>query len=123
MPRTAVVMQTMPVAVGAPGANSLDKTFTACDVANLNQVNAVNGREIYTFKNSHASTPYTFTITSVPDSKLKRSGDIGPYTLAAGVEAQCVLPGDGFRQADGSVYFAGSNAAVVVNITKIPDTW
>lgn len=123
MPRTAVTPQTLKVAVGTIAALSLDKTWTATDLANMNVLNGANGREIFSFKNSHASSPYTFTISSTPDSRLGRTQDIGPYTLAAGIESAFVLPADGFRQSDGSVNFQASNAAILCNVTRVPDIW
>lgn len=90
-------------------ADSLDVALLAADVANKNQF-APTGDDILIVQNSGAS-PYTFTISSVADA-LKRTGDVGPYTIAAGEIAAYRIKIDGWKQSDGNVYIEASNAAV-----------
>lgn len=90
-------------------ADSLDVALLAADVANKNQF-APTGDDLLLVQNSGAS-PYTFTITSVADA-LKRTGDVGPYTIAAGEIAAYRIKVDGWKQSDGFVYVEANNAAV-----------
>ena len=98
-------------------ANSADLTMTAADVGNGNSFVA-SGKDLVIVQNSHASTTYTVTVTSV--AKDGRTGDITTYSLAAGVIAVFgPLQTPGWRQTDGSVYLAGSNAAIKFGIIDI----
>jgi hypothetical protein len=92
-------------------ADSLDLNLQAADVANKNQFTP-SGDDLVIVQNSHASTAYTFTLTSAPDP-FNRTGDITTYSLAAGEVAVFRIKTLGWAQvADGKVYLEGSNAAV-----------
>lgn len=119
MARTVIAPQTMySIYAGTPGANALDVTFTAADVANGNMY-AANGREILLVLNSDGVNPYTFTVASVADP-YGRTSDITTYSLAAGEYAAVPLPVVGFRQTDGNVNINGSNAAIKFAILRLP---
>jgi hypothetical protein len=69
-------------------------------------------------QNTHAATLYTCTITSKADG-LGRTGDIGPYDLAATEIAAFLLFRSGWRQDDGMLYFEANNAAVKFAVIPI----
>lgn len=98
---------------GAPAADALDATFTAIDTSNGNQT-LNNGQLMLIFYNSHASTAYTFTVSTVADD-LGRTGDITTYSLAAGEYAVVgPIPTKGYTQSNGYIYYTASNAAIKV---------
>lgn len=120
MPQTelAVKVALNPFATVAADAN--DITLTAADVANGNSFQCT-GKEILIVQNSGAS-PYTVTVLSVADEK-SRTGDHGPYTLAAGefaVFTEGLTMGLGWRQTNGLVYLAANNAAVKFCVIRLP---
>ncbi len=120
MPRTPLTKTTplgsLPAALPLV-VNSADLTMTAADISNLNAFVA-SGKDLIVVQNSHASTPYTVTITSI--AKDGRTGDITTYSLAAGVIAVFgPLQTPGWRQTDGSVYMQGSNAAIKFGVIDI----
>ena len=94
-----------------PTALALDVTWTAADASNFNQF-AGNSPKILLIYNSHASIGYTFTLTSKVDAR-NRTGDVTTYAQAAGIVSMFAFDNyEGWLQADGFVYIAGSNAAV-----------
>lgn len=100
-----------PYITGQPAANALDLTMTAADASNKQQV-AFNGPKLLLMQNTHASTPYTVTITSKADNR-GRSQDVTTYSLEAGdIAAFKIDNAEGWQQSDGNLYFEASNAAV-----------
>lgn len=98
-------------------ANSLDLAFSAADATNKEEF--VTGADsLLIVWNTHATTPYTFTISSVADDK-KRTGDIGPYTLQAGEHAQYRLKKTGFMQSNGKIYMEAENAAIKFAVIEL----
>src|ERR687891_559131 len=79
-------------------ADSLDIAFTAADITNLEQV-VPSGDDLLLVWNTHATTAYTFTLTSVADDK-GRTGDVTTYSLAAGEIAALRLRRAGWEQSD-----------------------
>jgi len=71
----------------AIAANGADFTFAAGNVGG--DTITLTGREIVLIWNSHATTPYTFGVTSQADEK-GRIGDITTYNLDAGEYAYSV---------------------------------
>lgn len=120
MPRTTITPITplgpypsLPVA-----ANALDIAYTAADVANKNQV-LFNGPKLILARNSHATMPYTVTLTSKVDSR-NRGGDITTYSLEAGdVMAFKIDNAEGWQQSDGYLYFEASNASVLFAVLNL----
>jgi len=103
----------------APVADSLDNIFVA-PTAFVDGVSFVaTGREIVTVKNTHASSPFTFTLKSVADS-LNRVGDIGPDTLAAGDSATILINGSGFTDTNGKVTIVMNDLTVKVAVNRVP---
>lgn len=101
-------------------ANAADVTLTAASVANKEQV-VHTGKEVILAYNSDPTNPYTVTISSIADAALGRTGDIATYSLAAGeLGAFGPFPADGWRQADGYLYFEASNAAIKFGVLRIP---
>jgi len=89
-------------------------TETAADVTNKEQVKWT-GREIIVAHNTGASAR-TVTITSTADS-LGRTGDITADSIAAGAIAfYGPFNGEGWKQADGYIYFEANNAEVKFGI-------
>jgi len=104
----------------APAANSLDDIFVAPDVAADGISFKQLGREIVTVKNTDDTNPYTFTLKSVADF-LGRTGDIGPYSLAALESATIILNDTGFKTTLGVVTIVMENVAVEVAVNRIPN--
>lgn len=102
-------------------ADSLDVAFVAASAQVDGWSFPLTGREIVIVKNGGAS-PYTVTFSSVADPRTGRSGDQGPYTLAAGDHAVFGPFTDPtlWRQADGAMYFLASNIAVVAAVIRLP---
>jgi hypothetical protein len=119
MARTTLTKTTPPGAFPTlpPAADSLDVVFTAADVANKNQFKLETG-DIVLAWNTHATTTYTVTLTSIADDK-NRQGDVTAYSLAAGdVMVFGPLQQKGWRQTDGNMYLEASNAAVKFAILR-----
>jgi hypothetical protein len=96
---------------GTVSAGDLHVTPTAADVANGNSfIPAPN--DVLHVINTHASSAFTFTMTSAPDER-KRKGDVATYSLAAGEIAEFSY-GDliGWMQSDGTIWLDATNAAV-----------
>jgi|SRR5215471_2171585 len=100
-----------------PVADSLDQIFVA-PTATVDGVSFKStGREVVCVKNTHATTAWTFTIKSVADS-LGRTGDVGPYTLAAGDSAQFQMPSNGFKDSNGNITIVMSDLSVKVAVAR-----
>lgn len=121
MARGVLTVQTIKMGKGAPSAADLAKTFTAGDSVNGHEYTAL-GREIVTVRNSHATTPYDVTFQAIPDNELGREVDI-VVEVAAGTEIQVILPSRGFRTAAGKVAIDVENNAVLLNVSRPPDTF
>lgn len=93
-------------------------TETAADASLLNQCKAT-GREILIARNTHATDAKTVTVTSVAHPVTGRSGDI-TASLAAGVSITFgPLAPEGWRQADGYLYFQGETADIVFQVLQV----
>ena len=95
---------------GTIAANGADLTFTAANVADKQQT-PINGKITVLVQNSDAATPYTVTFTSIADRR-GRTGDISTYSLGAGEIAAFEFEPEGWKQADGMLYYEASNAAI-----------
>lgn len=97
---------TLPIGSGA------QITWVPADVTEKNEVE-LKGGEILLVWNSHASTSYACTVSSVTDGAHKRTGDI-TATLAGGeFRSLGQFQHDGWRQPSvGKLYFEATNAAV-----------
>lgn len=112
---TNIPLKTLPTINGTLAANSVDVgPGTAVDVSNGNSTVHPGGRGVYLIvQNTHATNPYTFTVTSQPD-KLGRTGDHSAYSLAAGeIGMFGPYPMDGWVSG-GTIKYSGENAAVKV---------
>ena len=99
-------------------ANSADFTFTAADNAAGNEFTAT-GKQILLVQNTDAGAQ-TFTISSVADA-LKRTGDVGPYSMAAGEFAAFLLTDQvGYHQSDGNIYLDASAATIKFCVLNLP---
>jgi hypothetical protein len=111
MPRQTHTVQSFPNSDPADLASmgtSMTPTLVAAHATDKEQV-AFTGVERIIAINTGAS-PYTVTVDGV---KVKgRAGSITAYSIAAGAIAIIALPTDGWRQADGKLYFEASNVAV-----------
>jgi len=100
-------------------ATTLDLAWTAADVSNFNSF-LLQGPAIILVRNVHASSPFTFTLTSSADAR-GRTGDITTYSLAAGKVAAFNLNSTaGWLQTDGSFYLAGSDVSIQFCIIRLP---
>lgn len=102
-----------------PTADSLDDIFVAPTAFVDGITFKYTGREIVTVRNTHASSPFTFTLKSVADA-LNRIGDIGPYSLAAGESATILINGSGFTDANGDVKIVMTDNTVKVAVNRAP---
>lgn len=93
-------------------------TFTAADAVNFEQT-AFTGRELIVVRNSHGSTAYDFTLTSVASATTGRTGDIVVELAAGAIHVVGPLGIDGWRQTNGMLYFAGENAAILFAVVRI----
>jgi hypothetical protein len=110
MPRTSLTAKAVVGGYGTYSADGADFTWTAADVANGNQVAATNNDLVLAYNSG--ATPYTVTISSVADP-FNRTGDITTYSLAAGEYGVFgPFPNLGWKQSDGYLYLAASNASV-----------
>jgi len=92
--------------------------LTACDATNFNQCD-FTGREILIVRNSSTDTAYDFTLESVSSDRTGRTGNLlkeipfGEHLIIP------PLGVDGFRQADGKLYFTAENAAILVGVVRM----
>src|SRR5215831_11682165 len=101
----------------APAADSLDQIFVA-PTATVDGVSFKStGREVVSVRNTHASSAWTFTIKSVADA-LGRTGDVGPYSLAAGDTAMFQMPSNGFKDSNGNITIVMSDLTVKVAVSR-----
>lgn len=115
MARGNITPDVLAKVLGQPAANSLKKNYTAGDAVNGHQF-TWTGKETVSFRNTGASAR-TFTIQSVADSKLGRTGNITTYSVPAGEEHVLPpLPADGFVQPDGKIYIDVSHAELTINV-------
>ena len=99
--------------------NGLILTLTAWDAANGNRFLST-GKELLLVQNTHASTTYTVTVTSVADA-LGRTKDIAAFSMVA--QALAIFgPFDslGWMQTDGYIYIDANNAAVKFQVITLP---
>lgn len=100
-------------------ATTLDLTWTAADTSLFNSF-LLQGPAIILVRNVHASSPFTFTLTSAPDTR-GRTGDVTTYSLAAGkVSAFYLNSTAGWLQSDGYFYLAGSDVSIQFCIVRLP---
>lgn len=111
--RNAVKHPTLPVA-----ALSLDATvITPTDTSGI-EFNAT-GREVIVVQNT-AGAPGTFTLVSTADPQ-NRTGDMGPYTLAAGGFAFLTPPMLGFASGTGKITITVSAATIKFFMLRLPN--
>ena len=111
--RNAVKYPTLPVT-----ALSLDATvITPTDTSGI-EFNAT-GREVIVVQNT-AGAPGTFTVVSTPDAQ-NRSGDMGPYTVAAGGFAFLTPPMLGFASGTNKITITVSAATMKFFILRVPN--
>lgn len=85
-------------------------TPTAADAVNFNQATFVDGMRLIAYNSGVGAQ--TVTITSAPDT-LGRTNDITAEAIAAGAHRQYgPFSRQGWKQADGKLYFAASDADV-----------
>lgn len=122
MARLALTPKTLPGPYPTlpPAAGSLAVTEAAPSVAGDGVSFAfVPGRTILMVRNTNAAAQ-TVTLTSVPDTQ-GRSGDVSAYSLAAGAIAFLgPFSGEGWRQADGSIYAVASHVDVKFTALQLP---
>lgn len=99
-------------------ADTLDIAMTAADVANGNYVTFPGNEALLIVRNSHATTPYTFTVVSSAD-ELQRTGDVTEYSLGAGEVAVLRLKRLGWAQSNGQLYLDAENAAILFALVRL----
>lgn len=106
----------------APGGTDYDGatlTMTAANVGNKEDV-VWTGKEIIIARNSNAGvTVRNVTITSVADT-WNRTKDMTKAIAAGAYAIFGPFPADGWRQADGTIYFEADNAEVLFGVIRIP---
>jgi hypothetical protein len=105
---------TLPITAG-----SADVVFTNAGASFADGAGfPLSGREVLIVKNGNVGVQ-TVTISSVKDDKF-RTGDITAYSMAAGDIVIFRLPVDGWRQADGQLYFAATATDVAFGVVRLP---
>lgn len=100
-------------------ANSLDIAFTASTPGG--DKFAATGREILVVSNSDPEDPYTFSVTSQPDSYGRTTSILTSYSLAAGETAMFWFGSiTGWRDSSGFINLTSQNAAITYAVVKIP---
>lgn len=115
MARTLVAKQEPKLPTVTQAANVFDIALSAADTSNQNY-GLIGGGEVLVALNTHATNPYTVTVTSTKDGNKNRSGDIEAFSLGAG-EMAIIGPftRDGWEQSGndaGRIHFEAENAAV-----------
>jgi hypothetical protein len=103
------------------GAGSADLVWTPASVALKNDTSLVVAKTVLLARNVAASASHNVTISSVPDS-AGRTGDIGPYVLAAGKVARFgafISPGWG-APTTGRLQFEADSAEVEFAVLTLP---
>lgn len=105
-------------------ALSAQLLFTAVDTVNGNSTPST-GRELLIVRSTDAA-PQTITVFSVKDS-LNRTGDITAYSLPIGSTTNTFavlgpFPVNGWKQADGTLWYTGSAATIFVAVLVLPPT-
>lgn len=104
-----------------PTAGQIHFTFAAGNTGG--DTITVTGRELVLIYNSHATTAYTFTISSTVDAN-NRTGDITTYSLAAGEFAYftgTLTNAAGWKNAStGLLSVTVSNAAIKWAVLQLP---
>ena len=94
-------------------------TMTAADTGNFEQF-TWTGREVIIVQNTHASTTYTYTLTSVADER-GRTLDITTQNIVAGaIHVIGPLSSQGWRQTNGYIYMQANNASVKWGVITLP---
>lgn len=98
-------------------------TWTAADITNFEQV-ALTGQDVVLVWNTHASTGYTYTVTTVADAmgRTDTGAGMSAVALAAGV-MHAFIPGvEGFGQAGTPryLYIQANNASVKWAVLTFP---
>lgn len=114
MPRTSITSASAPGQFPTAGAAV---TFTAADVANMNQATA-SGKDLVIVTNTD-TVPHNFTLSSVADEK-NRLGDITEAIAAGATKVYGPLPFLGWRQFDGFLYFNAADTTVVIAVVALP---
>lgn len=120
MPRTVINTET-PLAsypVFPIAADSADITLVAADVVNKNRAAYGTATRLLVLARNTDGGAQTVTFTSVADG-LNRTGDITAYSIGAGEFAAFVFERNGWRQADGNLYFEASNVAVTFAVIPL----
>jgi len=101
-------------------AESADFTWTAAGAAFADGAGfQLTGKEILLVQNTNAGAQ-TVTILSVIDP-YKRTGDITTYSVGIAEFAVFpMFPVDGWRQADGQLYFAATATDVKFSVLRLP---
>lgn len=116
MPRTTLTKTT---GVGPNPTAGVAVTMTAADVTNKNQF-TLTGREILIVHNTHATTAFTFTVTSIADP-YGRTGHITAESIAAGaIKALGPFSLEGWKQTDNYLYCEASDASVKFGVYTLP---
>lgn len=104
-----------------PTAGQIHFTFAAGNTGG--DTITVTGRELILIYNSHATTAYTFTISSVVDGQ-NRTADITTYSLAAGEFAYftgALTNSPGWKNVStGLLSVTVSNAAIKWAVLQLP---
>jgi hypothetical protein len=104
----------------APPADSLDDIFVA-PTAFVDGISfKYTGREVVMIRNTHASSPFTWSLVAVADS-LNRVGNVGPYSLAAGDQSTILINGSGFTNANGDVTIVMTDNSVKIAVNRTPN--
>jgi hypothetical protein len=93
-------------------AAAVTLTETAEDATNHTAI-AITDKTVVTIHNTHATTTFTYTVTSIADALHGRTGDITAQNITAGqIKVIGPLGLDGWLQTDGNLYVSASDVSV-----------
>jgi len=104
----------------APGfwsTTGLAVTMTVADVGAGNETAAVND-VLLIARNSHATNPFTVTITSAAD-QYGRLGNVAAQSLVAGEIRIFRLTMHGWADVNGKYLFSANNAAILFGVVQL----
>lgn len=114
MARQTHTAATLPGGFATDGVNG---PMVAADAGNFERV-VHTGRQVIAYRNSGASARIV-TVSSVADA-FGRTGDFSDSVPAGELHFSPMFPIEGWRQADGYLYFSGAHAEVLFTVITIP---
>jgi len=116
LPKTTLLGSYPALPLVASSADLVETAVTGSSGSSGNQIAWGDFSRLLVFvHNTDPTNPYTVTFTSLASATtLNRTGDIGPYSLAATEVGVFIFERNGWYQADAMLYCEGNNAAIKI---------